>query len=190
MNLIPVSVLKKWAWNLPVRQIHDGDTLYLERFYVGEWGKWTCFLHRFLSSDPDRGVHDHPWDESFSVLVNGDYTEELLPKFAQEEIDLMRPLRDRHLIGETAQRVHRLVRFFNRIPGGKFHRVLLNGGEVWSLFFHRTRCKAWGFLRDGQYHVFEDFDPKDLRVRGFDGWPCTTKEHWQAGYRTEQWGPA
>jgi hypothetical protein len=45
---------------LPCRIICDGDSPYLERYYL-----WTVFgthwyLHRFVASDPDRGYHDQP----------------------------------------------------------------------------------------------------------------------------------
>ena len=36
----------------------------LERYHVFEFsprGPGICF-HRFVSSDPDRGLHDHPWN--------------------------------------------------------------------------------------------------------------------------------
>lgn len=188
MNLIPVRKLKAWAWNAPMKQIYDGDLLYLERFYLGAWRGWTAFVHRFVVSDPDRGVHDHPYD-GFSILLNGTYTEEILPRYVQDTIDLMRPLFDRQVIGMVPGHAFRKVRLFNRIPAEKFHRVLLNGDEVWSLFVHRRQWKkSWGFLREGQYHVYDDTDegPRE-GWRGEDA--ITPRLSYLQGEGREQWGP-
>ena len=39
--------------------IRNGDTPYLERWIL--WCGITLRVHRFLASDEDRAVHDHPW---------------------------------------------------------------------------------------------------------------------------------
>ena len=39
--------------------IHNEDQPYLERWIL--WCGITLRLHRFLASDEDRAVHDHPW---------------------------------------------------------------------------------------------------------------------------------
>jgi hypothetical protein len=51
---------------------------YLERYMLARFGKHAVFLHRFLASDPDHGLHDHPWDGSKSLIVCGGYHEKCL----------------------------------------------------------------------------------------------------------------
>src|SRR5690606_6181888 len=55
----------------------DGE-LYMTRFYLGRLGKWNFYLHRFLRGDNDRRLHDHPWANSYSIILSGSYVEERL----------------------------------------------------------------------------------------------------------------
>lgn len=126
---------------LPVRIISDGEAPYLERYYLFSLLGWTFYLHRFVGSDPDRGLHDHPWARAFSIVLSGWYWEE-------------------------RRSGTKKVRWFNSLTGDTFHRVVLPcpldgrpfdsvmcGGPhhepqaCWTLFFHRSgRAKTWGFL--------------------------------------------
>lgn len=139
------------AMRLPCRVIAEARKPYLERYYVTQAFGWRCYLHRFVASDPDRGVHDHPWLLAFSIILVGWYY-------------------------EVRRWGVRRVRWFNVIRGDTFHRVVIGnelcgidwrpytprGGpfpepprEVWSLFFHRAEdAKQWGFLRGNRYIPF------------------------------------
>lgn len=109
---------------LPCRIISDGDRRYLERYYIGRMFGLTFYLHRFVDSDPARGLHDHPWSRAYSLLLAGSYLEE-------------------------TRTGTRHVRWFNRLTGDSFHRVIIpeGSGNVWTLFFHGRYTKRWGFLR-------------------------------------------
>lgn len=109
---------------LPCRLINDGDRPYLERYYVGRAFGWTVYLHRFVGSDPARGLHDHPWDRAYSLVLSGRYYEQTRSGW-------------------------RLVRWFNRLTGDTFHRVVLMDGmpHVWTLFCHGAYTKRWGFMK-------------------------------------------
>ncbi len=116
---------------LPFREISDGDTPYLERYYVGTLLGWRFYLHQFVGSDPDRGLHDHPWPRAFSLILSGFYYEETRS-------------------GE------RIVKWFNSLVGDNFHRVVLprhpynpyREVPCWTLFMHKAgSVKPWGFLR-------------------------------------------
>lgn len=134
---------------LPCRIINDGQTPYLERYYVGTLLGWRFYLHRFVGSDPDRGLHDHPWRKARSIILSGWYWEETRSGTRQ-------------------------VRWFNSLTGDTFHRVVLphryqcehapvgdwifdenfekskwsDEMPCWTLFFHTTgKTKPWGFLR-------------------------------------------
>lgn len=123
---------------LPARLISDGTRPYLERYYVGTLFGWRFYLHRFVGSDPDLGLHDHPWRRAFSIVLSGWYRE--------QRRDGMR-----------------IVRWFNTLTGDTFHYIVLPNegkrtpsGELielpcWTLFFHRVgNVKSWGYLRDSQ----------------------------------------
>lgn len=122
------TLLHRLTDHLPARIISDNNAPYMERYYVGTlFGTRFC-LHQFVASDPDRGLHDHPWPWAFSLILAGSYLE------------------------ETRSGTHP-VRWFNALVGDTFHRVILqerNGRTlpVWTLFAHRAkRTKRWGFMR-------------------------------------------
>lgn len=120
---------------LPAREIRGehGDP-YLERYYVFSLRGWNVYIHRFLASDPDRGLHDHPWENSISLVLSGGYRE--LRTYSYR---ILRP------------------GYLNRIRGHDFHRILLDPGrEAWTLFLHGPRTKGWGFQRNGEYTPFAE----------------------------------
>lgn len=111
---------------LPARIISDGARPYLERYHVGSlFGMRVC-LHRFVGSDPDRGLHDHPWAWGASFVLSGWYLEE-------------------------SRSITRKICWFNCFGGDFFHRVVIppdGPKEVWTLFVHRAgSIKPWGFMR-------------------------------------------
>lgn len=168
---------------LPCRIISEDGTPYLERYYLFTLLGWRFYLHRFVGSDPDRGVHDHPWRRAFSIILSGWYFEE-------------------------TRTGTRKVRWFNSLTGDTFHRVILpnrmvpcdidrrdpdqrQGREtykwvrsgppapVWTLFFHTVGdVKPWGFLRPMMYD--------NGRPVAFSWKPYTYK----GGKNTEWWKTA
>jgi hypothetical protein len=124
-----------WLTNrLPAREIRgEHGEPYLERYSLFGLCGWRAYIHRFRASDPDRGLHDHPWDWSISLILSGSYRE---VRFG-EEARALRP------------------GCINRILGHDFHRILLDHGqEAWTLFVHGPRVKGWGFWRNGIYTLF------------------------------------
>jgi len=119
---------------LPLRVISDGEKPYLERYYLCTLLGYRFYIHRFVGSDPDRGLHDHPWKKAYSIILSGYYFEE------------------NRMGGKR-------VRWFNSLTGDTFHRVVLPFAFVdnkltnkqspcWTLFFHTARdVKRWGFWR-------------------------------------------
>lgn len=126
---------------LPCRIISDGDRPYLERYYLCTLFNVRFYLHRFVDSDPGRGLHDHPWPWAASIVLSGWYYEETRTGTSK-------------------------VRWFNWLTGDSFHRVVLPTERIrlllndqwegdwvavrqpcWTLFFHRAaNVKPWGFL--------------------------------------------
>lgn len=140
---------------LPYREISDGNTPYLERYYLGSLLGWRFYIHRFVGSDPDRGLHDHPWRFAISLILSGWYLE------------------------ETRTGIHR-VRWLNFLTADTFHRVILppvmvpscnalckyvphptQRQECWTLFAHTAGdAKRWGFWRP----ISGDDVPEDAAV--------------------------
>lgn len=94
----------------------------------------TVFLHRFLRSDGDLELHNHPWDRSLSFILAGGYREERR----------RRVLLDGRELDVVEQRVVRPFRF-NRIDADDFHRVDLLEDDAWTVFITGPKVKSWGF---------------------------------------------
>jgi hypothetical protein len=115
--------LYRFSSGRPLRIISDDGKPYLERYFLFRILGITAYMHRFVGSDPDRGLHDHPWSWALSVILYGSYTEQLEGR-------------------------ERRVRWLNWLRGTTYHRVLLDhpNDEVWTIFIHRAkRSKTWGF---------------------------------------------
>jgi len=139
--------------HLPCRII-DGEQgePYLERYYLFGIGGWHAYLHRFVDSDPDRGLHDHPWNRALSLVLSGGYDE---IRFSDD------------LHQQTTTRIIRPGRL-NRLRGADYHRVLLRDGRpAWTLFLHGPRVKGWSFLRNGEHRPMAR-DASEFRHR--DWW--------------------
>lgn len=114
---------------LPCRIIDTDGEPYLERYYLFTFLDVRFYIHKFVGSDSNREIHDHPWRWARSIVLLGYYFEDT--RF------------------ET-----RIVRWYNKIHGDTFHRVELPvvGGKptpCYTLFFHKASGqKEWGFLED------------------------------------------
>jgi hypothetical protein len=127
------------------RIINGPDKLpYLERYHLLRL-PFGCqiYLHRFVASDPGRGLHNHPWQSACSFLLSGRY----------EEIRMADASEDNQLRSETIE-----AGSFNWINGREFHRInLIDDAECWTLFIHGAKAKSWGFLQQNeQRYAFHD----------------------------------
>ncbi len=116
---------------------------YLERYHLLclPFG-YRIYLHRFVASDPGRGLHNHPWRHALSLVLCGGYEE-----------TRMRGARAGNSLYSRRLGPGRL----NFISGDTFHRVNLpDGAECWSLFVHGPKAKAWGFLQQSRYRDHDE----------------------------------
>ena len=130
---------------LPCRIIADGDEPYLERYFLFRAFGLQAYLHRFVASDPDRGLHDHPWPWALAIVLAGRYR-------------------------EMRRSGAREVRWFNLLTEDTFHRVVIPAGapDVWTLFVHRSgRTKLWGFWNEAKTL---DLDGKQFPARSIALW--------------------
>jgi hypothetical protein len=111
---------------------------YLERYHLLCLPfNYRLYLHRFVASDPGRGLHNHPWKHALSFLLCGEYEE----------------TRMRSAIADNELETRRLgAGRLNFINGSVFHRVnIRENSECWSLFLHGPKAKGWGFIQQRGY---------------------------------------
>lgn len=111
---------------------------YLERYHVMRlpFG-YQVYLHRFVASDPGRGLHNHPWKHALSLVLCGAYVETRMLDARADNVLESRWLRPGR---------------FNFISGKVFHRVnIAANSECWSLFIHAPKAKSWGFIQHQEY---------------------------------------
>ena len=122
------------------------QTPYLERYHLFRlpFG-YQVYLHRFVDSDPGRGLHNHPWNGAVSLVLSGQY----------EEIR-MAGARGNHKVNTRRLGAGHL----NWIDGSVFHRInLVGNAESWTLFIHGPKAKTWGFLQTRKRrYAFHDHD--------------------------------
>ncbi len=105
--------------------IFNQDQAYLERWIL--WCGITLRVHRFLASDPDRAIHDHPW--WFITLPFGRYGE-----FIEAE-------------GAEGEEVYRTVAPWRPHfrPAHFRHRVEITRTPSWTLVITGPKSNEWGF---------------------------------------------
>lgn len=119
---------------------YDGQDI-LRRYHLLELpGGMTLVLHQFVRSDPDRGLHDHPWSFGASFVLAGGYFERRVSAF------------DGPVGKDKAQVPIQETWFapgrFNTFNGEDYHRVFVpTGQDAWTLFLSGPRIKTWGFLK-------------------------------------------
>lgn len=128
----------------------DNEGTYLRRWYVIPRNKFfNVYLHRFLLSDHDKALHDHPW-VSCSVLLEGSYLE--------------------HTPEQIHYRPQGTICF--RKPSSAHRVELIKGKPVWTLFLTGPRVRKWGFLCPKGWKPWDEYcDPKNPGkvLKGCDG---------------------
>jgi hypothetical protein len=127
------SCLARLAGCLPSRVITaGGDEPYLYKYLVWQSSEGKdsvrVHLHRFVRSDEDRELHNHPWRWAVSLVLAGGYREER-----------------RVLAGDTVYRRRVSPGSVNVITNWTYHRVDLLDEECWTLFVSGPVVGSWGF---------------------------------------------
>ena len=131
----------------PSKVIGDG---YLYRWHIIPRNKWfNIYLHKFIGSDDDRALHDHPW-WSLSLRLKGVGKEAYLKN------------------GDVVWRDS--PRFALRSPTHA-HRIALNAARtpLWTVFITGRVKREWGFIcADGSWHHWTAFTtPQGGTIGGF-----------------------
>lgn len=122
---------------------------YLYRWHlIPRNDKANVYFHIQVDSDPERPLHDHPWDNT-SVILSGGYDELWQPKPFFSGLPALREIRARDVIHRKAEEAHRLI-----LPK-KFLYTM-------TIFSTGPRVRPWGFwFSDGwldAHDVLEDVD--------------------------------
>lgn len=139
--------------------------VYLHRWYIIRKPWFALFLHKFVRSDEDRALHDHPWDFLVIPIWRGyfEHREQLVqcPDCAHRgfldvlfEPSCCRCNNDRRITAIVRRRVLPILGTRFR-PGTYKHRVDLLTKECpagfnwpkpsWSLFIRFREFRDWGF---------------------------------------------
>ncbi len=73
------KALRRW----PDRVIGKKENPYLLRWHlIPRNAIFNIYLHKFMRSDDDRALHDHPWSWNISLILRGEYIEHV-PKYPE-----------------------------------------------------------------------------------------------------------
>lgn len=150
------KALYQYSGRLPCRLIHTQEKRYLERYFLGQLFGWTFYLHRFVGSDGDRALHDHPWKHAGALCLAGGYLEKRIRWFNPRS-------------GYDTYQRHIVPGRINMVRAAVFHQIVSTKPDTWTLFFHTPKIKEWGFMeiinrkdKDGiertQPHYYGDLD--------------------------------
>lgn len=155
--------------DLPMKQIDVDDQPYLQRYYAGQLTRGfsaghDIWLHRFMSEDADRHLHNHPFNARSYVLLGG-YTETVLrdPKSKQSMIDMLRRQGsiNRYMLHNLIREpdLHMLWESFEddrsyaealRIDPFRWHRISHVEPATWTLMIvDPRRLPFWYFAETG-----------------------------------------
>lgn len=136
------------AMEVPTMVLFEAGRPYLARFRIADPAAASCmaavgvsrvpterpfrtYLHYFLGSDDAGLFHDHPWDESQSLILTGMYSEE-------------------RLVPDGIERATFAAGDVNVIRRGEMHRIDLLSAGCWTLFTAgQEHGGSWGFVRRG-----------------------------------------
>ena len=134
---------------VPDHVIGSIDDPYLLRWYVIPRNPvFNIYFHRFMRSDDDRALHDHPW-WNLSWVLHGKY-------FEYRPVDPKRPAGQSYSV---LRRPGALV--FRRAKDA--HRVALISGPggrewpAWTLFITGPKIRAWGFWCPGGWRHWKRY---------------------------------
>jgi hypothetical protein len=151
ISIIARRALADFSVRLDARLItREDDEPYLWRGYLATATgdkEANAFLHRFVSSDGVGELHCHPWSESVSFILLGEYRE--ISSIGEDALQHDVPHAWKILQPPTTRVLRPGDK--NVISANTFHRVELLTPEVWTLFIHGPRVQPWGFVKEDVY---------------------------------------
>ncbi len=123
---------------------------------------FNVYLHKFLRSDDDRALHDHPWP-SIGMILKGSYIEHMPrdPRAWLEEDDrstitrLRKPFRPVLRGSRFIHRIELMQELEPLIPRWGMSIVKLK--PVWTLFITGPKIRDWGFWCPQGFRPWQEF---------------------------------
>lgn len=143
----------------------------LDRPYMLRWHlipknrMFNVYLHKFLRSDDDRALHDHPWLFNMSILLTGSYIEEKPANRKDWPKDMERArIKRRRFIpyfrwGKAPHRVE-LMQEDVFIESCAFDRGFYEDKKekpVWTIFITGPRVREWGFYCPKGWRLWKEY---------------------------------
>ena len=134
-------LLQRIADRRPTKTYHVDEEVLFYRSFLMQIGSWVLFLHHYVASDPDRGLHNHP-ARCVGLILAGGYDEEFFRGLSAEGmVTGYRRLRLGRVFWTDEYRMHRVCLRRNRQTRGWPEMV-----TSWSLFLVRYLDKPWGIM--------------------------------------------
>lgn len=124
---------------------------YLYRWTVLKWGKQKksgLYLHRFVADDWSLDLHDHP-KKFISIGLWGKYEE-------------LTPCPCAFLWCSAFSSKVWKAPWFRSFPAEHKHRLVLNGGQCWTLVIVGDSTRPWGFWHRGKFIPFREYVDSEL----------------------------
>ena len=169
-------MIHKFIKRAPDFIIGPVENPYLFRWYLIPKNRFfNIYLHKFLRSDDDRALHDHPW-WSIGMILEGEYMEhvpDLRPGWHRGKTcwDENRWTRKIHRkayqpVFRSSKAIHRVELFLHEyvfgepgphhtIPGLPVH--LVGPVPVWTLFITGPKVREWGFWCPKGFRPWKEF---------------------------------
>lgn len=122
--------------------LHSDKGLYLERWELRPRTKAgpNAYLHHIVGGDPDRHLHDHPWDNT-SIILKGGYWEQITNTGSIDRF-LYRP--EGSVVNRMAETPHKIVMYEGM-------------EDCWSLFITGPVRRVWGFHTEDTWTPFNEY---------------------------------
>lgn len=122
---------------------------YLTRWKFANNRLFRIYLHRLDGPDPDRHLHNHPWD-GLVILLRGKYVQRVI-QLKQNEPG--------HPVRECWNQRVDFVKWINHL-GAEYHKIVTIRPGTWTLVFAGPVRREWGFLVEGQHVQWETYVEK------------------------------
>lgn len=132
--------------DMPMKLIQIDGKPYLERYFAGRYIGFDIWLHRFLSADGDRHLHNHPFRSESAVLC-GLYRED----GGSGEV-----WREGGKLGQWGEKIIQgnniawLKADTSIIDAHHWHRIVEVDPNTWTALrvYHKGRIPYWFFIDD------------------------------------------
>lgn len=132
--------------------IGEDDPYLLRWFIIPRNRLFNIYLHKFVRSDDDRALHDHPWLFNISILLKGSYVEH-----TPEGNEIVRKAGD--IKGRWGKAPHR-IELERKRQWYKPHLYPYHMRKeipVWTLFITGPKIREWGFYCPNGWRVWYEF---------------------------------